>query len=355
MDLGGSTQPPSSPPTVTVARPVVREITDYEDFTGRTEAAQTVEIRARVTGTLEKILFKAGATVKQGDMLLEIDPRSFQAGVAKHKADVRLAQLRQKRLTADLEGAKLMSSKERQRIESEQAEVEAALKAAEGGLELAELQLASTRLTAPIGGLISRPLLSAGNLVQADSMSLATICSVDPMCVSFDVDERTVLNLRRNNFVKAGGEPALSVLFALADEQDFPHHGKLDSTDARMDQATGTAHWRALFPNADGLLMPGMYVRVRMATSAPHKALLMPEQPFHMDQGRLFVYVVTKKEGGPVVEYREVKIGRMNVVQEGLTTDDWVVVSDVRGLRPGMRVKPEEVPVSPAPPKAKPK
>jgi multidrug efflux pump subunit AcrA (membrane-fusion protein) len=225
------------------------------------------------------------------------------------------------------------------------------------------------------------------------------------MCVSFDVYQNTVVNLRRKTIVKAGGLSRFSsdgaptegwsgtvplggaVLFELPDEKDFPHQGKLDSTDARLDPATSTAHWRALFPNADGLLMPGMYVRVRMATSAPHKALLIPETALISDQGQKYVFVVSSKGVGHekkageliftnredlellgivierecVAERRLVKIGRgqreggLSVVEEGLTADDRVVVSDVRGLRPGMSVKLEELPPSPAPPQAKPK
>jgi RND family efflux transporter MFP subunit len=364
--------PGVSLPTVTVTHPVVREVSDYEDFVGRTEAARTVEIRAAVTGTLGQVRFRGGAAVERNEVLFTIDPRSYQADVEKHRAEVQLAQERRKHLARELDASKAAPSYPRQRAESELAEAEAALKAAEAGLQVASLHLAETTLTTPIDGVIGDPLVSPGNLVQANTTLLATIHSVDPMGVSFDVDQRTVLELRRKNVLKATGEPALPIAVGLADEKDFPHHGKLDSADARFDPATGNAHWRALCPNADGLLMPGMFVRVRLLTSAPHKALLISEQALCSDQGQRFVYVVTNKmveheknagalgftarERQFVVEYRRVKAGRsddgLRVVEAGLTTDDRVVVSGLQGLRPGMRVRVEEVSPSPASPSA---
>ena len=184
--IAGPSAPPS-PPEVTVAHPIVRQLAHHQDYPGRIEAAQTAEVRARVTGHLAKALFKAGTMVKQGDLLFEMDPAPFQADLDKREADVRLAQLRLNRTTAELKDAKTPSPSDRRRMEAQQAEAEAALKAAREGLKLAKLNLASTRLTAPIGGKIGRPLIPVGSTVT-DSMPLATIDSVDPMCVAFDVD-----------------------------------------------------------------------------------------------------------------------------------------------------------------------
>ena len=332
---------PAAPPTVTVSRPVVREIADYEDFTGRIEAAQTVTVRARVTGRLDKVVFKPDSMVKQGDLLFEIDPAPFQAEHDKREADVRLAQLRLNRTTTELKDAPSPSPSDRRRMEAQQAEAEAALTAAQEGLKVARLNLASTRLTAPISGKIGRPLIPVGSLV-ADPMPLATIDSVDPMCVAFDVDQRTVLALHRHP-PPGDGESVPPVLVQLADEKDFPRKGKVESADTRIDPATGTACWRALLPNPDGLLMPGMFVRVRLITSAPHKALLIPERAIRSDQDQKFVFVVNDRN---VIENRAVKLGKLEdellIVREGISADDWVVVSGLQGLRPGMTVKPEK-------------
>ena len=187
-------------------------------------------------------------------------------------------------------------------MEAQQAEAEATLTAAKEGLKLAQLNLASTRLTAPISGKIGRPLIAVGSLVT-DSMPLATIDSVDPMCVVFNVDQNTVLNLRRNP-PHLQGESALPVLVGLTDEKGFPRKSKVESADTRIDPATGTARWRALLPNPDGLLMPGMFVRVRLVTSDPYQALLVPENAVGINQGQRFVFIVTDQN---VVQRREIK------------------------------------------------
>jgi RND family efflux transporter MFP subunit len=351
---------PAAPPEVTVIRPTVRQVTQYVDFTGQTEAVQTAEVRPRVTGRLAKVLFKPGTMVKQGEVLFEIDPAPFQAEVDKREADVRLAQLRLNRTTAELKDAKAPAPSDRQRLEAQQAEAEAALTAAQEGLKVARLNLASTRLTAPISGKIGRPLVPVGSLV-ADTKSLAPIDSVDPICVAFAVDERTLLGLRRNP-PRFHGEPGLPVLVGLADEKGFPHKAKFESADTRVDPATGTARWRALLPNPDGLLMPGLFVRVRLVTSDPYQALLLPETALNSDQGRKFVWIVT---GPNLVQSRNVEIGQlsedgMRVVNKGLTADDWVVekASFQHSLpwKAGMTFKPKKAPeaVPPSSPNDKP-
>jgi len=338
---------PAAPPEVTVIRPTVRQITQYVDFTGQTEAVQTADVRARVTGRLAKVLFEPGTMVKQGQVLFEIDPAPFQAGVDKRDADVRLAQLRLNRTTAELQNAKAPAPSDRQRLEAQRAEAEAALTAAQEGLKVARLNLASTRLTAPISGKIGRPLVPAGSLV-AGTKPLATIDSVDPICVAFAVDERTLVEARRNP-PRLQGEPGLPILVGLADEKGFPHKAKFEPADTRVDPATGTARWRALLPNPDGLLMPGLFVRVRLVTSDPFQALLLPETALAGDQGRKFVWIVT---GPNLVQSRNVEIGPlsedgMRVVNKGLTADDWVV--EKAGFqhslpwKAGMTFKPKKV------------
>ena len=308
-------KPAVAPPEVAVVHPVVRQLTHHLDVTGRLEAAQTAEVRSRVTGQLTKVLFKPGAMVAKGEVLFEIDPAPFQAEQNKREADVRLAQLRVDRAKQGLEPM---------------GEPEAALTAAKEELKLAQLNLAATRLAAPIGGRIGRPLIAVGSLVT-ESMALATIDSVDPMCVVFDVDTLTVLGLRRNP-PKSYGESGLPIFVGLQGEDGFPRKAKFESADTRIDPATGAARWRALLPNPDGLLMPGMMVRVRLVTSDPYSALLVPDRAIGSDQDRKFVFIVTDQG---VVRRRDIKTGgldddTMRIVERGLTPGDWVIGSCLR-------------------------
>ncbi|MGO9112680.1 MAG: efflux RND transporter periplasmic adaptor subunit [Thermoguttaceae bacterium] len=355
-----------TPPEVTVVHPIVRQITDLADFPGYLQAAQTAEARSRVTGHLAKIFFQPGAMVKQGEVLFELGPEPFQAELDKREADVRLAQLRLNRTTAEMKDAKTPSTDEHRRLEAQQAEAEAAFTAAQEGLKVARLNLASTRLTAPIGGKIGRPMVPVGSLVT-DSMPLATIDSVDPMCVAFDVDQNTILKLRRDP-THHDGEVGLPVLVALSDEKDFRYKGKVESADNRLDVA-GRARWRALLPNPDGLLMPGMFVHVRLVTSDPYTALLVPQTAifFYLDQEQPVqqhsaAFIVTDQNA---LHRREIQIGDrdddgMRVVKKGLTSDDWVIekgwptrTGDTWG--DGMTVKPlKPAAVPPASPKGTP-
>ncbi len=213
---------------------------------------------------------------------------------------------------------------------------------------MAKLNLSFTRVTAPISGKVGRALLTPGNLAVADTTLLATIVSVDPMDVSFDVDERTLVRLRREEKGKAERNAEVPVLLALPDDEGFVHHGKLEGIDVRVNPNTGAAHWRAVFANPDGLFLPGMFARVRVLTGAPHKALLVPDSAVVAHQGQKFVFVVTGKE---VVEERPVKMGPedggLRVVKEGLTAEDRFIIdldgSQRHGVRAGMKVQPKEV------------
>lgn len=340
-------------PEVNVVHPVVRQVTPHEDLTGRLEAAQTAEVRSRVTGHLAKVLFKPGATVKQGDLLFELDPAPFQTELNKCQADLRLAQLRVKRTAAALKDAQKPSPGERQRLEAEQAEAEAAVTAAQEGVHVAQLNLESTRLTAPISGKIGRPLVSAGSLV-ANTTVLATIDPVDPIGVAFPVPQKTVLSLRRSATDRNQESPT-PVFVRLGEETGFTYEGKVESADTHIDPATGTAVWRAKLPNPDGLLMPGMAVGVRLVTGAPYQAILVPEIAIGGEAGQQFVYVVTEKN---IVQRRTVNAGDrdegLRVVKEGLTADDRVILevlpekrgSVISGPMPvwqeGMTVKPRK-------------
>jgi RND family efflux transporter MFP subunit len=340
----------AGPPEVAVGRPLTREVTDYEEFTGRTEAAQAVDLRARVTGYVVQVNFKEGSAVKQGDVLFEIDPRPYQADLDKADAEVARAEAHFKRVSADADRAKKLldnrsiSQDEYDHAVADRAEAEASLRVAAAARDIAKLNLSFTRVTAPLSGKVGRALLTPGNLAVADTTLLATIVSVDPMDVSFDVDESTLVRLARLQR-EDKGKAELPVLLALPDGEGFVHRAKLAGIGVRVDPNTGAAHGRAVFANPDGLFLPGMFVRVRVLTSGPHKALLVPETAVGREQGGAFVLVVTDKN---VVERRPVKLGpqdaEVRVVKEGLTPEDRVVF-DTRQSKPGLKVKTKEVPI----------
>jgi multidrug efflux system membrane fusion protein len=344
--------PPDAPRekrVVQVSQPVAREIADYEDFTGRVEAVQSVDLRARVTGYLVKVSFKPGTTVKAGDLLFEIDPRPYQAALDAANAELARAEAHLKLATANLERAKALlknatiSQEDYNKIVGDLEEAQAAVKAAQANREIHKLNLDYTHVTAPISGKIGLPLLTEGNLVVADKTLLAKIVSTDPVHVYFDVDERTHLRLARLKG-KAEQYMDLPVQMRLSDEDGFPHRGKVDFVDMQVNPTTGTIRWRAVFANPDDLLKPGLFARVRLTTSAPHKALLVPDQAVLNDQGKRYLFLVNDKN---MIERRLVKVGSLHgelrAVTEGLTADDWVVVKVETGLTPGDTVTPKKV------------
>jgi RND family efflux transporter MFP subunit len=340
-------------PKVPVSRPLARQVTDHQDYTGRTEAAAAVDLRARVSGYLLKAPFEEGGEVKQGDLLFEIDPRPYQAELDKAKAQLVLSEARLKRLDAEVKRAKalldskVLSQEDYDKTLGERAEGEAGVAVARAGLEAARLTLDFTRVTAPLAGRIGRQFITPGNLVKADETLLATIVTQDPLFVYFDIDERTWLRLRRA--VQAGTiKPLvgseLPVRLGLADEDGFPHEGRLTFADVRVDPKTGTMRLRATVANKGGLLVPGLFVRVRLPVGAPHKALLVPQEAIGSDQGQAFVFVVGEKDR---LEQRKVELGArhggLREVIKGLEEEDRVVVGSLKGLRAGMAVQPQQV------------
>ncbi len=346
--------PKAGVPDVLVGQPVARVVTDYQVFTGRTEPISRVEVRARVTGYLKKVAFKEGNAVKQGDVLFQIDARPYRAEVDKAEAHVALAEARRKRADADLARAKALlaaraiSKEEFDKILADGLEAQIAVKVAQANLAAAKLTLSFTTVHAPIAGLIGRRLVDPGSLVKADDTLLATLVSQGPTFAYFDVDERTALRLRRAvRGVNAKGKEAagLVVTMGLADEKGFPHAGKVDFLDNRLDPEKGTLRMRAVFPNADGLLMPGLSVRLRLPIGEPRKALLVPENAIVVEKGLPSLFVVNEKN---VVEVRRVVLGPghdgSRVVKEGLKAGEWVVLGGLQRLRSGMSVKPRKEP-----------
>lgn len=340
-----------SPPEVFVTTPIVRAVTNYEDFTGRTQAAEFVEVRARVTGHLQEVKFKDGADVRAGELLFIIDQSLYQAAHDKAKASLALAEARFERVKKDyariteLASRTAVSQGELDLIAGDRAEAEASVGVAEADLRLAKENLNYTEIRAPFAGRISRRLFDPGNLVTADVTILTTIVSLDPIHAYFDVDERTLLRLRR--LVRDGTLPMAAdgqarVQIGLADEDSFSLNGVVDFVDNQLDPGTGTLRVRAEVANPYHLLSPGLFVRIRFPTSIPHDAILIPEQAVGTDQGQKFVYLVNDQNK---VVYRTVKLGQlfgtMRVVEEGVSPQDRVIVSGIQRVRPDVPVKPK--------------
>ncbi len=349
--------PPKMPPaSVTVTQPVAREIVERDEYPGRFEAVDMVEVRARVSGYLQSINFKDGAEVKKGDLLFVIDPRQYQAELDRAEASAKEAQSRLELAVSNAQRAdkliksKAMSQEEADTMRKGKSEAEAALQSAQATVETAKLNLEYTRITSPINGRIGRKLMTEGNLIngsQGQSSLLTTIVSMDPIYCSFDADELSVLKYQQLAREKKGEDFRDGKVVCeaeLANETGFPHHGVLDFTDNQVDPATGTLRVRGIFPNPgpDRVLQPGFFARIRVPGSAKYQALLIPDQSVGVDQGQKFVYAVNTTNGQNIVEYRKVKLGPvfdgLRVVREGLQTSDSIIVTGLMSARPGAPV-----------------
>lgn len=340
---------PPPAPTVTVARPVVKEVTEYDDFTGRFAAVDSVEVRARVTGYLDEIAFKDGALVKKGDLLFVIDRRPYQAAVEQAEAAVESATAKLNFTQSDLQRAQNLNKSgniteqtlENRRQLSLVAKGE--LDAAKAALTTAKLNLEFTEVRAPVAGRISQRGLSVGNLITANTTLLTTIVSLDPIYFYFDIDERSYLAYQRlNRNRQAGGGIASDVLVSVSDEREPTRKGKLDFLDNRIDAGTGTLRARAIVPNPDMFLTPGMFGQIRIPGSDPYRGVLVPDKAIVTDQDRRLVWVV-----GPdnVVSAQVIrpgpKIDGYRLVRSGLKGDETIVISGLQRVRPGIKVTPE--------------
>ena len=346
----------AKPPEVFIASPTEEIVTEVEEFTGRTMAVNTVDVRARVTGYLDKIHFEDGADVKKGDLLAEVDPRSYQAEVDKAKASAAQARARLQRMSQQLIRArnliekKTISQEEFDLAESDHREAIATQDAMVASQAAAELNLSFTRITAPIDGQISRRLVDPGNLIKADDTPLATIVSLSPIHAYFDVDERTVLRIRRliqEGKIKSARDAETLVKIGLADEVGFPLEGVINFIDNQVEATTGTLRLRALIKNDQRFLSPGMFVRVQVPIGTPHPALLVREESLGADQGQRFVYLVNDANK---IQYQRVQVGmargNRRVIETGVKLTDKVVVTGLQRVRPGVEVttKPYELP-----------
>ena len=349
--------PPPSPPAVSVSHPVERDVTDYADFTARTAAVDSVEVRARVWGYLDKVNFKEGALVKKGDVLFEIDPRVYQADLARAEGNVAQCEARAHRMEYQyLRREKLLargavSREEYDQYEGDHREAAANLDVAKANRDLAALNLEYTRVTAPVGGRVSRYVVTVGNLIQSGDQGggtlLTTLVSVDPMYAYVDMDEHTIQRIQqliREAKLKSADETAVPVSLGLATEEGFPRRGTINFVDNQVNAKTGTLRIRGVFPNADGALAPGYFARVRVPIGAPHKALLISERALDTDQGQKVVYVV---DGDNRVVSRPVGLGAvhdgMREITDGLKAGERVVVNGLQQVRPGVTVEPNLV------------
>lgn len=348
------------PPEVVVSKPLQQEVTSYLEFTGTTSALEFVEMRARVEGWLESIHFIPGSKVKKGDLLMVIDPRPFKAQVDQSEAALKGKQADLQLKQANLKRAQqLLSTSSISQLQydinnADESVAVAQVGIAEADLEKAKLDLAYSQLTAPIDGRVSRNYVDIGNLVGAKDKTLLTeIVNDSSVYAYFDVSERDLLMLMRKwpRIESEAGEdkekPA--AYLQLADETGYPHAGKIDFAESRVDPSTGTLRVRAIFLNDAGLLVPGLFVRVRVPIEQK-AALLVPELAVGISQAGRYVLVVNKDQ---VVEQRPVKTGQLEgtlrVVEEGLGKDEWVVVNAIQRARPGAKVTPKESAISPTP------
>jgi multidrug efflux system membrane fusion protein len=339
-----SNAPP--PPKIDVAGVVARDVIEWDEFTGRLEAVNSVAIRPRVSGFVAAIRFDEGAMVKKGDLLFEIDARPFQAEVDRLRAELARTNATVQRATSELNRANklssedAMSSEERERRVAFEKESAAQVSAVEAALRAAELNLEFTRVTSPIGGRVGRAIVTVGNLVSSgpgEATLLTTVVSLDPIYASFEADERTFQHY-------AARTNGLAVRMALADEEAFRRQGQLDFLDNQINPATGTIRGRTIFHNRDLSLTPGSFVRLRLPGSAAYRALLIQDRAVGTDLDKRYVYVVA---ADGTIEYRTVQLGPiidgLRVVRSGLKPSDVVVVNGLQRVRPGAHIDPVKV------------
>jgi membrane fusion protein, multidrug efflux system len=346
-------QAPPPPPQVTVAHVVSREVTEWDEFTGRLQAVDAVAVRPRVAGYVAAVRFAEGAIVQRGDLLFQIDPRPFQAEVDRLHAELARARGTVQCADSELRRADRLSaenaiaSEEHDRRASFAQESAAQVAAVEAALRAAELNLEFTQVTSPIDGRVGRAIVTEGNLVSSgpgEATLLTTVVSLDPVYAYFDADEQIFLK-----YTSGGGtdprshrrSSELPIRMALANDDGFPRQGHLDFLDNQLDGSTGTIRGRAVFRNTDGRLTPGLFVRLRLAGTGSYHGLLIQDRAVGTDLNKKFVYVVGPQHE---IEYRTVTLGPivdgLRVVRSGLAAGEPIVVNGLQRVRPGAPVTP---------------
>ncbi|MBM3527005.1 MAG: efflux RND transporter periplasmic adaptor subunit [Alphaproteobacteria bacterium] len=351
------------PPTVTVAKPVQRGVVDHDEYVGRFVAIDSVEVRARVSGYLEKIHFRDGQMVKEGDLLFSIDRRPFQNALDQARANLAQSRANQTFAEADYKRGELLV---RDRTMTEQAfeqrkqayaSATASVTANEASVRQAELDMQFTELRAPVSGRIGDRRVSPGNLVTGGTSGtttlLASIVSLDPIRFEFTFDEASYLRYERfsrSGKEVTGREGGVNVALKLIDEPKFDHSGYMDFVDNVIDRTSGTIRGRAVFSNPNGVFIPGMFGRIRVPGSPSYVAVLVPDSAVGSEQVRKFVYVVGPDDTAAI---RYVTLGSLNgglrVIKDGLTADDRIVVNGLMRVRPGQKVTPQAQPAAQAP------
>ena len=347
----GPTPPPRPPPEVTVASPVQRDVINYGEFTGRTEAVETVEVRARASGMLERVAFEPSRIVQRDDLLFVIEQEPYIAARDAAFADVKTWEAELARARSDLSRLEqaiqtnAVSQQEVDRASADVSQAEANLLGAQAGLERSELDLGYTEIRSPIRGVVSRSLVDVGNLVgTGENTLLTTVVQLDPIHAYFDMSETMVLQMLstygRRWERRSGNVP--SAFLGLADEDGWPHEGTLDYIDNTVDPGTGTIQVRGVFPNPNGKLFPGLFARIRLPGQVEEGALLVSERAIGTDLGGKYLLIVGDDD---VVELRHVELGalgedRMRVIRAGLEPTDRYIINGLQRARPGLPVTP---------------
>ncbi|MBK8038850.1 MAG: efflux RND transporter periplasmic adaptor subunit [Verrucomicrobiaceae bacterium] len=342
------------PAPVTLAPVEQKELVEWEEFTGRVEAVETVELRPRVSGYITQVHFQAGALVKKGDVLFTIDQRAFETKRRAAKAEVQRAEANAQAMKREFDrvssllAAKAIAPEQAEARESMYKQGEAALESAKAAEHSAEIEFEHTTVEAPISGRISRTMTTTGNYVTAGTTLLTTIVTVDPVHVYADIDENSLLKLQalqRDKTTFTNGDGRMPVELQLSNEKDFPHHGHVESFDNRLDAGTGSMVLRAEFDNKDGSLTPGLFARIRLPMTAKYKALLVDEKSILTDQANKYVLGIDESKQPAVSVYKPVTIGPAidgkRIVRTGLTAGDKIIINGQARLpMPGMPVAP---------------
>ncbi len=344
--------PTATPVSVSVASALEKSVTEWDDFSGRVEAIERVEIRPRVAGTIDAVHFQEGQLVRKGDPLFTIDPRPYQAELTRAEATQAGAQARLALSKTELDRTRRLieehavAQRELDQRDNALREADANLKAAEAAVLSARLNLQYTAITAPFNGRVSRAEITVGNLVGAGAAApaLTTLVSVSPVYVNFEVDEQAYIRYAANGAAGNTGIDRIPVSIGLASEEGYPRQGHLKSIDNRLDTTSGTIRVRAVFDNGNGVLTPGMYARVRMGGSAGKWAVLVDDKAVGTDQDKKYVMVVDAENKAV---YRAVTLGPvvdgMRIVRSGLRKDERVVVNGLQRIRPNDVVTPVAV------------
>lgn len=359
-DAHGGGQMPPAP--VTLAPVEQRELVEWEEFTGRVEPTEMVELRPRVSGYITEVHFQAGGLVKKGDILFTIDQRPFQTKLRAAKAEVARAEANAQAMKREFDrvssllAAKAIAPEQAESRESMCKQGAASLESAQATEHSAEIEMEHTEVKAPISGRISRAITTTGNYVTAGNTILTSIVTIDPVYVYADIDENSLLKLqalKRDNklFTNGDAQNRVPVELQLSNETDFPHKGYIESFDNRLDAGTGSMVLRVEFPNGDGVLTPGLFARIRLPMTGKYSALLVDEKSILTDQANKYVLGVDESKTPAISVYKQVVIGPVidgkRIIRSGLAAGDKIIINGQARLpQPGMPVAPMEAPAA---------